>query len=443
MAGMFYSLEEVAEKLNKTEDEIKQIVQQGRLREFRDGSNLLFKVDEVETLMTDTDTTEASEEKAEPQEQPQEEELVVEAQPQQEEELVVEEQPQQEEELIVQAQPQQEAFEQEPFEELLQDQQQDEEPLQMAPEEDLALAPQPEAEELTDDETIFSDEGINILDETTEQLSVTDDMMAISDDTMEVAADDTMAVTDDDTTSIIGEVAEETAVESSQVELESPELLEETSVTPSDESFLGSTGEASLQQIEDDVNLDTFGSGSGLLDLSLQADDTSLGGILDEIYTPEGDEQHADASFGAGSVMDATATQEMLAEVSQPDVNAAAIARMYAEPTPDTQSNILGMMLLLPLLAMLYAAIVTIAGLSNTMPTILSKIQGTIWYIVAGFAVVEVALLVVAFMTGSAGAKPAKKAKPKKAKKAKKEKKPKEPKKKKEKKTKKEKKKKK
>lgn len=41
--------------------------------------------------------------------------------------------------------------------------------------------------------------------------------------------------------------------------------------------------EIPLEQIEDDVDLDTFGSGSGLLDLALQADDTSLGGILDEI----------------------------------------------------------------------------------------------------------------------------------------------------------------
>ena len=50
----------------------------------------------------------------------------------------------------------------------------------------------------------------------------------------------------------------------------------------------GEGTEASLEEIEDDVNLDSFGSGSGLLDLSLQADDTSLGGILDEIYTSEG-----------------------------------------------------------------------------------------------------------------------------------------------------------
>lgn len=42
-----------------------------------------------------------------------------------------------------------------------------------------------------------------------------------------------------------------------------------------------------LEEIEEDVNLDSFGSGSGLLDLSLQADDTSLGGIIDEIYTSE------------------------------------------------------------------------------------------------------------------------------------------------------------
>jgi hypothetical protein len=54
MASMFYSLQEVAAKLNKTEEEVKDIVKQGRLREFRDGPNLLFKIDEVEALMSDS-----------------------------------------------------------------------------------------------------------------------------------------------------------------------------------------------------------------------------------------------------------------------------------------------------------------------------------------------------------------------------------------------------
>lgn len=43
--------------------------------------------------------------------------------------------------------------------------------------------------------------------------------------------------------------------------------------------------------IKGDINLDSFGSGSGLLDLSLKADDTTLGGILDEIYTAEQDQE--------------------------------------------------------------------------------------------------------------------------------------------------------
>ncbi len=54
MAGMFYSLQEAAEKLKKTEEELKQLVKQGKLREFRDGAHLLFKIDEVEALMADT-----------------------------------------------------------------------------------------------------------------------------------------------------------------------------------------------------------------------------------------------------------------------------------------------------------------------------------------------------------------------------------------------------
>ena len=65
MAGMFYSLAEAAEKLNKTEEEIKQIVRDGQLREFRDGPNLLFKVEEVEALMPDADIPGPSEVEAE------------------------------------------------------------------------------------------------------------------------------------------------------------------------------------------------------------------------------------------------------------------------------------------------------------------------------------------------------------------------------------------
>ena len=69
MAGMFYSLQEVVQKLNKTEDQIKDLVKQGKLREFRDGPNLLFKIDEVEALIPET-VPSAPEESAPAPEQP-------------------------------------------------------------------------------------------------------------------------------------------------------------------------------------------------------------------------------------------------------------------------------------------------------------------------------------------------------------------------------------
>ena len=50
MAGMFYTIQEVAAKLGKNEDQIKQLVQEGKLREFRDGAKVLFKINEVDAL---------------------------------------------------------------------------------------------------------------------------------------------------------------------------------------------------------------------------------------------------------------------------------------------------------------------------------------------------------------------------------------------------------
>jgi hypothetical protein len=50
MAKMFYTLEETKSTLGKSDEEIKQLTREGRLREFRDGPRLMFKADQVETL---------------------------------------------------------------------------------------------------------------------------------------------------------------------------------------------------------------------------------------------------------------------------------------------------------------------------------------------------------------------------------------------------------
>ena len=123
----------------------------------------------------------------------------------------------------------------------------------------------------------------------------------------------------------------------------------------------GTAAEESLEEIEEDVNLDTFGSGSGLLDLSLQADDTSLGGILDEIYTSESGQETAE---GPALEADAEAVpiipeEEELA-APEPVAEVPLMPQAYAAPPADTVSNALGIMLLLPLVVVVYTTIVAV-----------------------------------------------------------------------------------
>jgi hypothetical protein len=47
---MFYTLDEAKATLGKNEEEIKQYTREGRLREFRDGPRLMYKADQVEAL---------------------------------------------------------------------------------------------------------------------------------------------------------------------------------------------------------------------------------------------------------------------------------------------------------------------------------------------------------------------------------------------------------
>jgi len=75
----------------------------------------------------------------------------------------------------------------------------------------------------------------------------------------------------------------------------------------------------------DDPNFDSFGSGSGLLDLSLQLDETSLGGILDEIYAPEEQRGETPDNDSLGGILDDTGTDggflEELDKLTTPEVD--------------------------------------------------------------------------------------------------------------------------
>ncbi len=346
---MFYSIREVSEKLGKSEDEVRQLVKAGRLREFRDGPNLLFKVDEVTALMSDTGVMTAKKEAEKPAEPMLEEEPEVESAPTPEVETPVE--------PMLEAEPQAEApAEPELVEEPLLEKPAAPTPQTEAEAEEILLAPDtPEkgGEEihLTDADTQIVEEGIKVLGDT---------------DTAGALGGDTGG----ETFKGLGE-------------------------TPA------AGKEASLEEIEKDVSLDTFGSGSGLLDLSLQADDTSLGGILDEIYTTPGEEGKPTApaeGSAEGSAMEVAAeADQILSEGQFPEPQftapAVAAARAYVEPAPDAMSNAMGIMLFIPLIVVIYTAIVAVAGFSDMMPTILKPAQGYIWYIAGSLAVASLLII--------------------------------------------------
>ncbi len=53
MAKMFYSLEEAAQKLGKSIDDVRDMAGKGELTEYRDGERLIFKVDQIDLMTVD------------------------------------------------------------------------------------------------------------------------------------------------------------------------------------------------------------------------------------------------------------------------------------------------------------------------------------------------------------------------------------------------------
>lgn len=53
MAKMFYTLEEAAERLSKSADEVREMAKKGQIQEFRDRDKLMFKTDQIDLLAAD------------------------------------------------------------------------------------------------------------------------------------------------------------------------------------------------------------------------------------------------------------------------------------------------------------------------------------------------------------------------------------------------------
>lgn len=222
--------------------------------------------------------------------------------------------------------------------------------------------------------------------------------------------------------------------------------ISEDSVVDGDDSILSladSVTDEPETQINADADIDTAsadGSGSGLLDLSLQADDSQFGAVLDDILpggdggfddfsdnVPSSGDDFSDGSSDSDDYLADTSYDSEPADkapVSTPEpVVAAPVAAVsqqvaYQTASTDSEGGAFGVMMLLPLLALIFAAIVIVAGFKSVTPSILTPIEDYILYVFGGLAALAVIIGVVGAVAG--GEKKAKPAKPAKVQKAKK-----------------------
>ena len=329
MAEKYYSLEEVMEKLVKSEEQVRQLVEEGRLHEFREEGNALYKAEEVEQFSEDTEVGI-------------EEDFTLDVDGEEGSSI-----------------------------ELLLDATSETEPSSVPVEESGGVELEADAAELEADAA-----------ELVSGISAEMDISELS------SADTSIGTTG---INVLGDTDDEYKLASdSKGETVGAE----------------STG-SGLADLDADINMDSIGSGSGLLDLSLQADDTSLGAVLDDIL-PTGEEEEVpltaeetNMAEEADKIFEEAEPNGAMQSVSEP----AAMAQ-YFEPVADSLSNACGIMLIIPLLALVYAVIVVITGLRDISPSILKIMEGamygmaTIWIVASVLAVIILLIFGVASMMG-------------------------------------------
>ncbi len=384
MAKMFYSMEEVQEKLGCTEAQIKEYVQNGQLREFRDGSKILFKVDEVDSLVASSGGD---------------------AIPDADIDLGLD----LDGSSIGLAGSS----------------------IGLAPEDsftaDATAAGDLEPLAGDDDDLLAGSEAIN-LDGSSIGLAPTESeagMYGLNDASSEGSVNlDAQMAEDSKPTK------DDTVVTTHGID-----ALEDNEAD-ADADPLAQTKVSSPMQLDDEISLDPGSSGSGLLDLSREADDTSLGAdILKDIYDEGigdlgGDDEKApmleavdDDDDDAEAIAEPIVEEESTDEFDSPVVMAGAVPgaggpRAAAMQIYDRTSSAFGFMMFISFVMLVYMAFNVVAFASGTNPGILKIVNDNMMWVTVGAGVVALLFLVIGLvMSGGGGggrpakAKPAKKEK--------------------------------
>jgi hypothetical protein len=315
MAKMFYTAEEAADRLDRTEEELKGLVREGKLREFRDAGTVNYKVGDVDALVESAspavDNADSSEDSA----------------------------------------------------------------LSASASGDILLEP------VEDSSIEFAPTGSDIIDLEESESSLT--------------ASGTAAAT---------KAKEDTVVPSVGVNVFDDEELDEQ-VDP-----LAQTAVTDVAGL----GMEGAGSGSGILDLTRESDDTSLGQeLLDEIYTGEGKEQEEgtiemgedtraglDEAIPEGSTADEEEAEEAT-PTAQPDTPVQPMAAVVTEVVqygPDPVSTGLTAAMVVAVAVMWFAGLGAAALVRGITPSLLEAVYSRLSVYTLGMLVVTVIAGAAAFL---------------------------------------------
>lgn len=325
MAKMFYSLDETAQKLGVSADEVKEMASSGKLQQFRDRDKLMFKVDQVDGMSNNNDSTGG-----------------------------------------------------------------------------LSLDDSLSGTSLAGD----SLGGTSLVGDLLDGSSMTGSSIPLAD-----SSSDTDAISlSDDSTPGTGKpfIHKEDPRERTGISVFDAGEVEP--VDPSAQTVVtNAVGE------DEELALESVGSGSGLLDLTRESDDTSLGAeLLDEIYPggSEGSDAKIDTATGSSGVFDGAATIEPsasgLENLQQTEAMSAAGGATYvevaaSEPNDPSGSGLATGGMLAAMISLVIVLIVTVSAISNVpnqITSLMSATQNSLWTYTGILLGVSVILLIVGFFVG-------------------------------------------
>ena len=151
------------------------------------------------------------------------------------------------------------------------------------------------------------------------------------------------------------------------------------------------------EAIDDELSLESVGSGSGLLDLTRESDDTSLGAeLLEEVYAGDG---NIEIPANASGLFEAPA-----ADAVGDDVRRAPAAAMpiMVEAYDGAGSGLGAGLLIGALAAMVCLAIVAFVGINGATPGLATTFAGNIWMWTGGLAGITIICGLVGLFLGKA-----------------------------------------